>query len=149
MTTATKPELTWIDELNDEELAEAIHHTTGDLERTKAVLDALQAHMLARMRATGAKWLPFGSVEVKLEPQKSREYDPNLVYAKREQIPEELFNLLYIPEREVTKTLPAKVDGNVANKVRKLGTEYDRMMTRCELPRGERLVVTVKGGPRA
>jgi hypothetical protein len=103
----------------------------------------IEAELLAVMREQDARQLLHPTQSVVRGFVGSPEFDVNVVRAGLGEIlPKAELERLIVPEHQVTKTVAARVDGRVANHMRRfLGREVADVLDRAMLPRAEKLSV--------
>jgi hypothetical protein len=106
-----------------ERYEEAVRQYAGILEALKALYDERDRTLVeiwGYMQAAGAKTLVTPEFEVSI-PTK-RTYNPAMFQSiMGEVLPPDEFRKFYIAEHDVTKTVPAKVDGTAAKKLWDMG----------------------------
>lgn len=135
--------------LTETDVTELVHKIANLREAKAQVLDELgraEATLIAHMKSTGAKAIPHARGTVKITER--REYDPNRVLANiGERLPatipldDVVIRNVDCKECEGSGRRAPYVDGRAMLKVRKLGTEFDKLADDSLLPGIPRLVI--------
>lgn len=129
----------------DDHLVRQVVILTESIQATENRLAEIEREITLRMKEREAIAMDVPDFEVALKLKGSRQYDPHMVVAGVGELlsPERLKKLVK-PEHEETKVVPARVDGNEANRVRKLGKVYAEALDEALLPRPLVLTITPK-----
>ena len=136
-------------EQTDEALVRQFVLLDDAIQATRNELSEVQRELTIRLEEREATAMLVPGFDVTYVARGSRQYDPNKVRAALGELldPESLRKLIRA-EFEETVIRPERVDGNEANRVRKLGKQFDDALNEATLPRRPVLTITPKEASR-
>lgn len=129
-------------EYDDHTLAVAYVASREALEEQKRAMAAIEAELLARMRANEARALPDAEFAIEMKAG-TPTYDVGVLLPLMEQLPEDDLARAWVPEAQ--KVVPGHWDGGQLNRIeRAYGGEIGERIRRARVPGPERVSVERK-----
>ena len=118
-----------------------LHNLKESLKETRASIQELEYDVIQEMVASGQTL--FEDTRFKARLPVERDYDVHKFKAVMgEVLSPEQFNKVYSPAHEITKEVPASVNGNAAKKMWDMGDEMVEKLEQTLMPKKQKLTIT-------